>query len=78
MDCLEKDWGGQLRETPSTAWEEATVFNPSNLLLKHGGIQVQSMQCQPPPTFNHAPMNRVSQVAPDEENDVVLSVYPSE
>ncbi|KAK4169607.1 hypothetical protein QBC43DRAFT_308040 [Cladorrhinum sp. PSN259] len=77
LGTLNADWGHQLRDTPSIVWEEVTAFNPTGLLAKHGGIHVQQLQCQPPPMVSGAPINRVSQLTPDGENDVVLSVYPS-
>jgi len=78
LSTLDTDWGHQLRENPCLIWEEATAFNPTSLLAKHGGIHVQPLQCEPPPAVvGYAPINRVSQLTPDGENDVVLSVYPS-
>lgn len=78
LSTLDADWGHQLRENPCLIWEEATAFNPTGLLAKHGGIHVQPLQCEPPPAVvGYAPINRVSQLTPDGENDVVLSVYPS-
>lgn len=75
---LDADWGHQLREKPCLIWEEATAFNPTSLLAKHGVIHVQPLQCEPPPAVvGYAPINWVSQLAPDGESDVVLSIYPS-
>ncbi|KAK4455375.1 hypothetical protein QBC34DRAFT_489662 [Podospora aff. communis PSN243] len=77
LSTLDSDWGHQLRDKPCLVWEEVTAFNPTSMLAKHGGIHVKTLQCQPPPGVSYAPINRVSQLSPDGETDVVLSVYPS-
>ena len=78
LSTLDANWGHQLRENPCLIWEEATAFNPTRLLATHGGIHVKPLQCEPPPAaVGYAPINRVSQLTPDGENDVVLSVYAS-
>jgi hypothetical protein len=75
LSTLDADWGRQLRENPGLIWEEATAFNLTSLLAKHGGIHVQLLQSGPPPAVvGYAPMNRVPRLTLDGENDVVLGV----